>query len=460
MVANKELNKLLYLLQELSARLQGCEGVKPASRDLLENLENYTKDLAALRGRPLLYPQFPTGRASGPYVAMEDGSVKLDMITGIGVHLFGHQHPKLVWEGLRAVLRAPNMQGTLMPSHESLHMHRLLKLAANDLPHLTALARAKMEGVWLTTCGTMANELALKILRQKKAPDYKVISFKRAFAGRSLTMGELTDEAKYREGQPVFDQFFHVDFYQEELSLEENVTNFKNQVSKILEKEKIAGMFFEPIQGEGGAFADAPRQWWVQILDFARSQNLALCFDEVQTFARTGEMFCFQRLELGDYVDLVTCAKPLQAGAVLWTKDFSPRPGLIAGTFSGHSVALAQGVKVMEMLIEENFLGPEGKIMKLEAFIKEDWKKRCVQWKDYGAGKLRINGGMIAFEILDGSMEKIGPFLQLLYKNGLIAFSAGRNPVCLRFLPPMGVLKEEHWIEAMGIVDKSLREFS
>lgn len=271
-------------------------------------------------------------------------------------------------------------------------------------------------------------------------------------------MGELTDEEKYREGQPVFEQFFHIDFFNDQVSVEESIQLSISQLDEILAKEKIAGLFFEPIQGEGGAFLSAPREWWLAVLQHARSKGLGFVFDEVQTFGRTGELFYFQRIGLAEYVDIVTCAKPLELGAVLWTKEYAPKPGLIAGTFSGHTVALAQGAKVMEMLIEENYLGPQGKIRQLENEIKKDWEQRRVDWKSFNAGNMRINGGMIAIEILDGTSESIQKLLQILYKNGLIAFSAGRRPVCLRFLPPMGILTMKHWKEAMTILDKSLKE--
>jgi len=333
---------------------------------------------------------------------------------------------------------------------------------ASHVAHLGAESHASLAAGWLATCGTMANELSLKILRQKKFPAYKLISFKNCFAGRSTAMQELTDEPKYREGQPTFDQFAHIDFFEATKSLEENIKLTKGQIDELLTKEpgKYCGMGFELVQGEGGAFRSAPREWWVAILSHARAQGLGLWFDEVQTFGRTGELFAYQRFGLGEYVDVVSCAKPLQCAAVMWTKDYAPKPGLIAGTFAGGTVSLAVGAKIVEMLTEGNYFGHQGKIQQMENFIRQDLEERRKRNSEkFGWGEANITGGMIAFPILDGKAETIKNFLNKLFDNGLIAFSAGRDPVMLRFLPPMGVFTREHWIKAMEIVETTLKEF-
>ena len=63
----------------------------------------------------------------------------------------------------------------------------------------------------------------------------------------------------------------------------------------------------------------------------------------MQTFCRTGEFFAFETLNLGEYVDVVSVAKTLQTGATFYTEELNPKPGLVSGTFSGSTVALAAG---------------------------------------------------------------------------------------------------------------------
>ncbi|MES2854628.1 MAG: acetylornithine aminotransferase, partial [Bdellovibrionota bacterium] len=81
----------------------------------------------------------------------------------------------------------------------------------------------------------------------------------------------------------------------------------------------------------------------------------------MQTFMRTGELFCFEQLGIGQYIDICTVAKTLQTGATLYTEEYNPQPGLIAGTFSGASAALSAGLESLKMITEEGYLGPNGK---------------------------------------------------------------------------------------------------
>jgi 4-aminobutyrate aminotransferase-like enzyme len=455
---------VLEFSQQVASTIQGCEGIRAANPERLAESQTLVERMGQVRGRPLLYPMMPTGRGSGPYIEMMDGSVKLDLITGIGVGLFGYNHPELVMEAVKASFRAPVTQGTLMPGKDFLRLsENILKYGNGEgLPHLPPEAKAKLTGVWMSSCGTMANELALKIVRQKKSPAYKFISFKNAFAGRSSTMGELTDEPAYRQGQPTFDQFKHIDFYEESLGLQENIQRTRAAIDEILtaEPDKYCGFVFEPVQGEGGAFKHAPREWWVPVLEHSRSKGLGNWFDEVQTYGRTGELFAFQRLGLGAYVDVISMAKPLHAAAVAWTADYAPKPGLIGGTFAASGANLAIGSKIMELLVQNGYLGPEGRIQKMEAFIKKDWEERKARvGARYNFGRLNIYGGMIAMEILDGSAETLKKLLARYFEKGVLAFNAGKKPVYLRFLPPMGVFTEAHWLEAMKILEETLEEF-
>ncbi len=455
--------QLLEIVSDVLSTTLGCDSIKPSDPQKLDSAKKEMELLGKNRGRPLLYPMIPTGRGSGPFVEIIDGSVKLDLITGIGVHLFGHGHPELILQGVKAALKCPTMQGTLMPGREYAKLSSLLLEGAQGYAHLPNEARSQVNGCWLTSCGTMANEYALKILRQKKSPAYRLITFNNAFSGRSTAMQEMTDEPKYREGQPTFDQFSHIPFFNPKKDLNENIKDTCSQIDALLAKHpnEYCGLGFELIQGEGGGFSTAPREWWTSILSHAKSQGLGIWFDEVQTFGRTGELFAFQRYGLGEYVDVVSAAKPLQCGAVLWTADYAPKTGLIAGTFAGGTVPLALGASILEMLKSGNYFGPQGRIRQFEEFVQKDWtdrKKRIGE--KYNFSDIRITGGMIAVDLLDGKAETIKKFLDKLFSNGVIGFSAGKNPTCVRFLPPMGVITTEQWTLAMSIFEKTLEEFS
>src|SRR5690606_2624381 len=120
---------------------------------------------------------------------------------------------------------------------------------------------------------------------------------------------------------------------------------------------------FEPMLGEGG-YQAAPREFFVPMLEFCKEQGIAIWMDEVQTFTRTGELFAFETLDLGQYVDLCTIAKTAQVGATFYTEEYNPKPGLIAGTFSGATASMMAGMEMIDML-QEGFMGPQGRIMEI-----------------------------------------------------------------------------------------------
>lgn len=438
-------------VSEFLQSARGMDRIRPPSRQATED------KLAALRGRGPYFGMLPSGRGSGAYLEFEDGSVKLDLITSIGIHFWGHQHPELLLAGAKALNEAPAMPGTLLASQV---YSALLESLRDSLSasHLSESARMPFGGGWLTSCGTMANEAALRIARQKAFPRYKVIAFSNAFAGRSSTMQELTDEPNYRVDQPDFGQVFRVGFYRPELDLYENINVFEKEFARVTKDPDVGVLWLEPIQGEGGGFRGAPEEWWRAVLGSARKQNLAICFDEVQSFYRTGEVFAFQRLGLAEFVDVVSFAKPLLAGGVIWRPELNPRGLLLGGTFVAHSVALAQGLTGLSMLRSQNFLGAGGRIMRFEKLVREDFEKRQKRHPNLFR-RWEVWGGMIALEVGPSTdPTAIRAIVKELFADGVVCFTAGRNPVMLRFLPPLGVLGDDQWVEGMDVLERILQK--
>ncbi len=64
---------------------------------------------------------------------------------------------------------------------------------------------------------------------------------------------------------------------------------------------------------------------------------------------------------------------------------------------------------------------------------------------------------MLSFEVGDASTDITNKFLKKLFENGIIAFSAGKDPVRVRFLLPLAIL-DEHIDEIFTIVEKTILE--
>jgi 4-aminobutyrate aminotransferase-like enzyme len=439
----------MSLLQSHPKFQQGLELILDALTDLQTSTEpaanGYAQQLqrvARLRGRPLFFPYIGSGVGRGVKVRTADGRWLLDFAIGIGVHFFGHSNPDLVRTAVTAAVSDVVMQGNLQANAE--YGDLLDVLLSHAGPHLT-------HG-WLSLPGAEANENALKLIRYHHQPAHAVIAFRRCFHGRTTTMAEITDRPDYRKGQPTREQVFYLPFYDvaNPNSTQETLTALRT----ILDQNPglIATCIFELVQGESG-FRTAPREFFVPLMELLKERGIAVWIDEIQTFGRTGELFAFQRLDLTEYIDVVTVGKLLQNSALLFRKEYQPDPGLISGTFAGSTVGMAVGRRIVEKLVTENYLGPEGKIAKLEQHTQEGLARLQ---RDLPGSVRAVSGvgAMWAFEPVKASHEGVKAFLQECYRNGLILYYAGvgEGPYRIRMFLPGGALTADELHEGFDIL--------
>lgn len=440
---NSLLDNLVEQVLAIGGRIDGVKGPDPALEGkALQDIQQ----LGQIRSRPLFYNYMGSGLGKGAYVELADGSVKMDLINGIGIHLFGHSHPRVVRATLKGALSDIVHQGNLQPNREYLDLSaKLLSLAKKN---------SRLNYVWLATCGTMANENALKMARQKMRGPRMIVTFKNAFAGRSTMMTEITDNPSFKVGMPDYNEVLRLPFFNPKEPKDKTLSLLKEHVAK--HEKNICCFVFEPMLGEGG-YRAANREFFVPLLDFCRSQGIPIWADEIQTFSRTGNMFAFETLEIGQYIDLCTIAKTAQNGATFFTEEFKPDPGLLGGTFSGSSASLSAGLEILNMLENESYLGPQGKIMQIHrefvGMLNELNETTC-------KGLLREAGGMglmVAVTPLDGTKEKQLALLKTLFKNGLICFGCGSDPYRIRFLLP-AILTSQDIQNAKKVIERSVLE--
>ncbi len=436
------------LVSEVGRLNSELNSVRPPQKEWAESSKKLVDQTGRFRGRPLLYPYVGTGSGNGVFVEIEDGSVKMDLINGIGVHILGHSHSEVIRASLVGALSDIVNQGNLQANRDYLELgSKLVELASR---------KSRLAHAWLSTCGSIANENALKMARQKNSPARLVVSMANAFAGRTTMMAEITDNPAYKQGLPEYNEVLRIPFYDRNnpRSGEESLARLKEHVSK--HEKNICAFVFEPILGEGG-YRVPPREFFIPLLEFCKEKGIAVWVDEVQTFMRTGDFFAFEHFDFGKYVDIVSLAKTAQVGATLFTEEYNPQPGLIAGTFAGTTGALRAGLAIIEVLEKGPFLGEQGRIREIE--------KRFCQGLNAlaeGAGKGMVSevegcGLMVAFTPHDGSKEKQGEVLKALYKNGIITLGCGRGPFRIRFLIP-AIISDAQIQEALKIIELSLKE--
>jgi 4-aminobutyrate aminotransferase-like enzyme len=448
-----------------SAKITGVRG--PVSREATEDFETFMNRASAVRGRPLLYPYIGSGVGNKHYVELLDGSVKIDMITGIGVHFFGHSDPELVEAALVGATNDIAMQGHLMMNEDAIRFASLLVEEArrtSDLSH-----------AFLCGSGAMANENALKVCFQKHSPAGRVIAFQDCFMGRSTTMAQLGDNAAGRVGLPLNAQVDYMPFYDTiaarrmgagEVSgmtryidmacwhLEQYIARYPNQ---------HACFVFELVQGEGG-FNPAPPEFFRELMLICKANNIAVWSDEVQTFGRGHKMFMFDDMGLGEYVDVACVGKMSQVCAALYTNEYNPKPGLLSGTFLGSSAGLSVGCRILERLRDGDHYGDDGRIARHHKLFREHVKalaERHPEWfpknhvvPDVAGG----HGAMMRFTPFAGDKDALLKLCKQMFADGVIAFFCGHGPYHVRFLPPLGVLEESAWGEIFEIVEKSMAE--
>jgi 4-aminobutyrate aminotransferase-like enzyme len=430
-------------VREAAAALVRAVAEEAASRAL--SAEGYARALRRLereRGRALALPALLGLGGRGARVRLADGTWRLDFIGGLGAYVFGHADRDLLEAGAAAAAADTVFQGHLAPGPEYARLTRAL------LRH----SGSRLRRAWLSISGAMANENALKIIFQKRAPADRIVAFERGFAGRTTTLAEITDKPGFREGLPLRGNVLLVPFYDERGG--DPIGRSLAALEAHLARFPVAAMLFELVQGEGG-FHVAPREFFVALMERCRKAGVAIWIDEVQTFARTGELFAFRTFGLDEYPDVVTVGKALQGSGVLHTRAYTPRPGLVAGTFAGATAAMAVGARIVERLEGEGYLGPEGRIAVLGRRVERRFEA-LARRLPRAVGRRSGIGAMQAFVPFDGSEELAGAVVRAAFEDGLLVWTAGAEPAKVRMLLPLNVTDEE--LEAgFAILEKALR---
>ena len=423
------------------------EAVRSAGRARRLSPEAYRSslaDLGEIRGLPLTHPLLAGGAGQGAWVQLADGRRILDMVSGIGPYVFGHDDQDLLETAAIAAAADVAFQGHVLPGLEYLRLSRKLLVQAGP----------RLEHVWLALSGSMANENAWKMILQKQAPADRVLAFEGAFHGRTIAMSELTDRPEYRQGLPVRDFVHRIPFFdrKDPESTRKSVSAIERALAEF--PGRIAAMCFELVQGEGG-FNDAPPEFFHALMATCRNAGLAIWVDEIQTFGRTGELFAFRTLGLDDWVDVVCAGKILQGSATLFSDAYRPQPKLVAGTWAGSTVGMAMGARILDRLESEGYLGPDGGIARLVERL--DHAFDILGTRLPGVVRERSGlGAMQAFVAWDGDPAITRELVAVCLEEGVLFQTAGSSPMKIRMLPPL-CLMEEELEAAFAALERALR---
>jgi acetylornithine aminotransferase len=438
------------LLQSaLQEHRSALTGVRPPRSSRQQQYSEAIATFSEQRGGKLFFPYLGSGIGNGPLVELADGSVKFDMISGIGVHVFGHSDPELMDAGLAAALEDTIMQGNLQQNVESAELCR-------SMIEIASSTGAPLRHCFLTTSGATANENALKLLFQARAPATRMLAFSNCFSGRTLATSQLTDRPKNRVGMPTVLAVDYVPFFDHKHpagSEQRTISCLQEHVQRY--PGAHAGMILEVIQGEGGYYA-APAEFLSAVCRALRESQIPIFFDEIQTFGRTTRPFAFQHFGLDEFADVVTVGKMTQVCATLFRDELVPQPGLISQTFTGATASIRAAGVILKRLREGTFFGTQGRLMQIHARFAQHFDRLHAECPECISGPWGI-GGMVAFTAGDGSPAQAKRVLEELFASGVIAFSAGADPTRIRMLPPFGVISDSQIDAVCAIIETVLK---
>lgn len=433
------------ILAALEEHKKSITGVRPANPALAQDYRHLLEHFGDIRGGQLWYPYIGSGIGNGALVELLDGSIKYDFISGIGVHYWGHSHSAVVASAVEASISNTVMQGNLQQNGDSLQLSELL------------VQHSHLDHCFLTTSGAMANENALKLAFQKNFPASRVLAFERCFAGRTLAMSQITDKAQYRTGLPLNMSIDYIPFYDPN-NPQESTQKALETLKKFIARYpgKHAAMIFELIQGEGG-FYSGSRDFFLPLMQELKKHGIAVFIDEIQTFGRTPALFAYQYYELEEFVDIVSIGKLTQVCATLFRDSYKSQPGLLSQTFTGSTAVIQTGYTIIHSLVHGGYFGKGGKIEKIHASMVGLLKKIEEKYPDRMTGPWGI-GAMVAFTPFGGDKDKVLKFSHDLFEAGVISFTAGVDPLRIRFLLPMGAVTEDDIRHACEIIETTLKK--
>ncbi len=356
-----------------------------------------------------VYPLFNIDivKGKGCHVWDAEGNEYLDLYGGHAVISVGHCHPSYVQKLTEQLNKLGFYSNSVINSLQVELAEKLGKLSGYDDYSL-----------FLINSGAEANENALKLAsfhNHKK----RVVSFKKAFHGRTSAAVKVTDNPAIIA--PINDTI-PVTFVP---------LNDIKAVEAELQKGDVSSVIIEGIQGVGGI--QQPSDLFMQELRALCTQyNVVLILDEIQSgYGRTGKFFAHQYA--GIKPDMITVAKGIGNGfplaGVLISPEFKPVYGMLGTTFGGNHLACAAAIAVLDIMENEKLLDNAKNI---GDYLIDELAKLP------GIKEIRGRGLMIGIEF-EGSIKEIRS--RLLFEEKVFTGVAGTNTI--RLLPPLCLTLEE-----------------
>ena len=408
----------------------------PKTRELIQRKERVVADALSLHVPAVI------DTALGARFTDIDGNTFLDFSGGLGCHIVGYSHPKVV-EAVR--------------SHASRFSHTDFSVIPYDsyvelAERLVTLTGGGDRKVFLANSGAEAVENAIKIAKAATGRP-AVLCFEGGFHGRTLMTMTLTSRHHpYKTGfgpfaPEVYRLPFPYPYRQGEDAGRRALEAIERAFTTVVDPATVAAAIVEPIQGEGG-FVVPTAEFLSGLQDICRRHGIVTIADEIQTgCGRTGTFLASEHF--GFEPDIVTLAKSLASGyplsAVVGRADLMDAPGdsALGGTYVGNPVACAAANAVLEVIEEEDLLSRAEQVGKQ---LRDRWEDVAREVPEIG--EVRGIGAMVGVEFVDDehlhpAKEFTGKLITDAIQRGVVSVNCGIYKNVLRHLVPLVITDEE-----------------
>ena len=366
---------------------------------------------------------FPKG--DGVFLFDQSNNKYLDLMSGIGVNSLGYNN-EIIQNALAEAITKPMHVSNL---YEIPEQQKLAKILCKN---------SHFDQTFFCNSGTEANEAAIKLVRKYQnslgnSEKNIIVSFSSSFHGRTMGSLSITGKDSIKTGfTPLIGNTHTLEWNNTE-ALEDYLKNSGNNV---------AGIFIEPIQGEGGI--NLPNEEFLQKIEkLCKTFNIVLVADEVQTgIGRTGTKFAFE--QFGIKPDVICLAKGMGGGvpigAILATKEIAEAftPGSHGTTFGGNPFVCSVSSAVCEEILTDKFLE---NVKNSEKYLF-DAIQNIINTQKKGSEileEIRGLGLMIGIEI--NSVKNRNLLIEKFRKENILLLPSGEKT--LRLLPPLIITKQE-----------------
>lgn len=372
------------------------------------------------------------------------GREYIDFLGGYGMMSHGWSNPEVVEAVKAQLMRTP------MPSQELIDPLRgvLAKLMSEITP-------GDLNYSWFAASGTEAIEASIKIAKMYTGKTAFIAATK-AFHGKTMGSLSLMGKADYRQpvgtlyGGPVYHiPFGDADALEQQLAICEKIGI------------GVAGVIFEPIQGEAGAIVP-PDDFWPRAREITKRYGTLLIADEVQTgLGRTGTLWGVDHWDV--VPDIIAVAKALGGGVMpvsavctteeIFTPMMYPNPFMHTTTTGGGALACSAAIASINVTLKHDL--PKQAAEKGEYITKKlnGFKEKYANIYDDITGKGLLIGQHF-------KTPEIGyKVAASLFKRGVIVAGTLTSAHTIRIEPPL-VIKYDEIDDGLERLDQALAEVS